>query len=154
MDELGLPFENFDHYGRYRTTETVLDLEATEQNVDKKGKSLGPVNHEVSLDTSGTIANSGDERLDGRVSDPREMLSRLAGSDRVRQIFVRHVFRYYLGRNETLNDARTLQEADRAYVESGGSFKALLVSLLTSDSFLFRSATASTEQSISSGAPK
>lgn len=139
MDDLGLPFENFDHYGRFRSTETVLDLEATEKNVDKKGKPLGPVTREVPLDTSGLIAHSGDERLDGRIADPREMLRRIADSDRVRQVFVRHAFRYYLGRNETLAEARTLQEADRAYVESSGSFKALLIALLTSDSFLFRS---------------
>ena len=58
----------------------------------------------------------------------------------MRQVFVRHAFRYYLGRNETLADAKTLQDADRAYVASGGSFKALVVALLTSDSFLYRSA--------------
>lgn len=139
MDDLGLPFENFDHYGRFRTTETVLDLKATEENRDQKGKPLGPVMHEVSLETSGVIANSGDERLDGTVEDPRELVRRLADSDRVRQVFIRHAFRYYLGRNETLADARTLQEADHAYMESGGSFKALIVSLLTSDSFLLRS---------------
>lgn len=140
MDELGLPFENFDHYGRFRSTETVLDLEATEKNVDNKGKPLGPIMHEVSLDTSGAIANSGDVRVDGTVRDPRELVLRLADSDRVRQVFVRHTFRYFLGRNETLADARTLQQADRAYMGSGGSFKALLVSLLTSDSFLLRTA--------------
>ncbi len=140
MDDLGLPFENFDHYGRFRSTEAVLDLEATEKNVDNKGKPLGPITREVPLDTSGTIANSGDLRLDGTVRDPRELVFRLADSDRVRQVFVRHAFRYYLGRNETLSDARTLQQADRAYVESGGSFKALLISLLTSDSFLMRAA--------------
>ncbi len=56
----------------------------------------------------------------------------------MRQVFIRHVFRYYLGRNESLADAKTLQDADRAYVESNGSYKALLVSLLTSDSFLKR----------------
>lgn len=139
MDDLGLAFENFDHYGRFRTTETVLDLEATERNVDKKnGKPLGPVYREVPLDTTGLIADSGDARLDGPVKDPRELLRRLADSDRVRQVFVRHAFRFYLGRNESLADARTLQDADRAYVESGGSFKSLLVSLLTSDSYLLR----------------
>ncbi|ADB14997.1 Protein of unknown function DUF1588 [Pirellula staleyi DSM 6068] len=138
MDELGLPLENFDHYGRFRSTEAVLDLEATEKNVDNKGKQLGPITREVALDTSGTIANSGDARLDGTVRDPRELVLRLADSDRVRQVFVRHAFRYFLGRNETLADARTLQQADRSYVESGGSFKALVVSLLTSDSFLLR----------------
>ena len=140
MDDLGLAFENFDHYGRLRSTESVLDVAATELNVDKKGKSLGPVYREAPLDTTGLIDDSGDARLDGRVKDPRELLSRLADSERVRQVFVRHAFRYYLGRNETLSDARTLQEADRAYESSGGSFKALLVSLLTSDSFLYRTA--------------
>jgi hypothetical protein len=68
------------------------------------------------------------------------MVTKIANSDRARQVFVRHAFRYYLGRNETLADAKSLQDADRAYVESGGSFKALVVSLLTSDSFLYRSA--------------
>jgi hypothetical protein len=155
MDELGLPFENFDHYGRFRSTETVLDLEATEKNVDKKGKPLGPVTREVELDTSGVIAHSGDAGLDGTIADPREMLRRLANSDRVRQVFVRHAFRYYLGRNETLADARTLQDADRAYVENGGSFKALVAALLTSDSFLFRSEPAPVRpQSTSAGASR
>ena len=139
MDELGLPFENFDHFGRFRTTETVVDPDATAKNVDKKGKALGPVTRETELTTAGTVADSGDPRLDGAVKDPRELIRKLADSERVRQVFVRHAFRFYLGRNETLADARTLQEADRAYVESGGSFKALVVSLLTSDAFLYRS---------------
>ncbi len=139
MDELGLPFENFDHFGRFRTEEEVLDLEATEKNVDKKGKSLGPVYKMVKLDTRGAITESGDPKLDGPVKDPREFVTKLAESDRVRQVFVRHVFRFFLGRNETLADAKTLQDADAAYVNSGGSFKTLVLTLLTSDSFLMRS---------------
>lgn len=138
MDDLGLPFEQFDHFGRFRTTETVLDPDATAKNVDKKGNPLGPVTKEVALSTAGTIRDSGDPNLDGDVRDPREFVTKLANSARVRQVFVRHAFRYYLGRNEALADARTLQDADRAYVASGGSFKALVVSLLTSDSFLYR----------------
>ena len=92
------------------------------------------------LDTTGSIAGTGDPRLDGPVKSSHELVTRLANSDRVRQVWVRHAFRYYLGRNETLADAPTLQAADRAYVESGGSFKSLLVALLTSDSFLKRTA--------------
>jgi hypothetical protein len=141
MDELGLPFEQFDHYGRFRKTEEVLDVEATEKNVDKKGKSLGKITKQVELNTTGTIANSGDANLDGSVKDPREMIRKIAESALARQVFIRHVFRFYFGRNETLSDARTLQDADKAYLESGGSFKALLVSLLTSDSFLYRTST-------------
>ncbi len=139
MDDLGLPFENFDHYGRFRTTETVLDLEATAKNVDKDGKSRGPIHHEVELNSKGLISYSGDAILNGPVNNPREMIQRLAKSDRVRQVFIRHAFRYFLGRNETLADAKTLQQADKDYVDSQGSFKALVVSLLSSDSFLKRS---------------
>jgi hypothetical protein len=43
-----------------------------------------------------------------------------------------------MGRNEMMSDSRTLIAMDNAYVESEGSFKELLVSLLTSDSFLYR----------------
>ncbi|MDX1947574.1 MAG: DUF1588 domain-containing protein [Pirellulaceae bacterium] len=138
MDELGLPFENFDHFGRFRTTETVHDPEATAKNVDKKGQPLGPVTREVELLTTGLIADSGFAALDGPVADPRELVTKIAASERARQVFVRHVFRYFLGRNESLSDARTLQAADRAYVESDGSFRALVTALLTSDSFLYR----------------
>jgi len=134
MDELGLPFEDVDHYGRPRLAEQVLDLEATAKSKDKKAK----VYRGVPNDTTGRIDFSGDPKLDGPVKDAPEMLRRLAESDRVRQVFIRHVFRYFLGRNETPGDAVTLQEADKAYLESGGSFKALLVSLLSSESFLYR----------------
>jgi hypothetical protein len=44
-----------------------------------------------------------------------------------------------MGCNETPGEGATLQEADRVYVQSGGSFKELVVSLLTSESFLYRS---------------
>jgi len=147
MDNLGLPFENFDHYGRFLASEPVLDTEATAQNVDKKGNPLGEVFREVALDTSGAIELTGDPKLDGPVKDPRELVTRLASSDRCRQVWIRHAFRYYLGRNETLADAATLQAADRAYLDSGGSFRALLVSLLSSDSFLSRASAALSDNS-------
>jgi hypothetical protein len=37
-----------------------------------------------------------------------------------------------------LSDSKTLIDADNAYVNSGGSFRAVIVSLLTSDSFIYR----------------
>jgi len=115
MDPLGLPFEMYNHLGMVRESD--------------QGK---PV------DRSGEISLSGDAALDGPVKNPAEMIKKLASSDRVTQVFVRHVFRFWMGRNETLNDAPILQEAYRAYKESDGSMKALLTSLLTSDAFLYR----------------
>ncbi|MDB4531789.1 DUF1588 domain-containing protein [Akkermansiaceae bacterium] len=92
----------------------------------------------VPVDTSGELRGTGNPALDGPVEDAIDLVNRLAKSERVRQSFVRHAFRFWMGRNETLNDSPTLIAADRAYTENGGSFKALLVSLLTSDSFLYR----------------
>jgi hypothetical protein len=138
MDELGLPFENVDHYGFPQRAEEVLDLEATEAARTKTRDKKAKVYRLAPLDTTGLIAFSGDPSIDGPVRDAPEMLRRLAGSERVRQVFVRHAFRYFLGRYETPGDAVTLQEVDAAYVKSGGSFKALLVALLSSESFLYR----------------
>lgn len=114
MDPLGLPFEQFDDFGRFRDAEL-----------------------ERPVDTKGEIA-VGVEEIDGPVANPFELLDRLANSTHVEQVFVRHVFRYFLGRNETIDDAPTLIDAHRAYRENGGSMKALVSSLLTSDSFLYR----------------
>lgn len=146
MDELGLPFEQFTHYGVFQKAELVVDADATAKNVDKKGQPISKVFTTVPLNTSGEIAHTGDPKLDGPVKDSYELVRRLADSERVRQVFVRHAFRYFMGRNESLADARTLQEADRAYVTSGGSFKSLVISLLTSDSFLYRSSPTATAQ--------
>ena len=115
MDPLGLPFEMYNHLGLRRLSEL--------------GK---PV------DSSGEIIESGDPALDGPVKDALEMIGKLSKSERVEQVFVRHVFRFWMGRNETLEDAPTLQAAHRAYKENDGSMKALLTSLLSSDAFLYR----------------
>jgi hypothetical protein len=72
------------------------------------------------------------------VKDAFDLIDRLAKSPRVRQSFIRHAFRFFMGRNEMLSDSRTLMEADKAYLQSSGSFRAVVVSLLTSDSFLYR----------------
>lgn len=119
MDPLGLPFEMYNHLGMVR---------------DKNPSN----NWGHPVDTTGEIVISGDPTLDGLVKDPVEMIQKLANSERVNQVFVRHVFRYWMGRNETINDAPILQNAYRAYRDNNGSMKALLTSVLTSDAFLYR----------------
>ncbi len=138
MNNTGLPFEQFDGFGRFRTTERVVDPEATAKNVDGKGKSKGPLFRDVAVDTTGSIAHVGDPSLEGDVKNPIEFVKKLAGSERVEQVFVRHAFRYWLGRNETPGDAGSLQAAHKAYRANQGSMKALITALLASESFLYR----------------
>lgn len=90
------------------------------------------------MDSSGELSGTGDPSLDGEVSSAVDLMHRLAKSDRVRQSFIRHVFRFWMGRNETLDDSPTLMAMDKAYLDSDGSLKELLVALVTSDSFLYR----------------
>jgi hypothetical protein len=120
MNPLGYAFEIYDDFGRYRTEESL-----------SKGDTK-PVNAKSELVDTNEMA------LDGEFKDALELIHRLAESDKVRQCMIRHVFRYFMGRNELLSDSKTLIAADRAYLESGGSFNALLISILSSDSFLYR----------------
>ena len=138
MNDLAYPLEQYDHFGRFRLEEQVLDLEATVKNTDKKGKSVGPVMRNVKLNTAGVIAHVGDPSLEGDIMNPAELMKKLAASERVEQVFIRHCFRYWLGRNESPGDAATLQSIHKAYRSSGGSMKSLITSLLSSESFLYR----------------
>ena len=124
----------------FRTTEEVVDKENTNdpKNLDESGKPKGTKYTTAPLDTTGVLDGTGDPELDGSVKDPYDLIRRLAASERVEQVFVRHVFRFFMGRNETVEDGPVLVAAHRAYRDSGGSLKALLTSLLTSDSFLYR----------------
>jgi mono/diheme cytochrome c family protein len=137
MNPLGLPFELFDDFGRYRTQEP---LEHAENIIGKTPgpKTDFPIYKTLPVDPRGVLDSTGVPALDGEVKDAFDLIDRLAKSPRVRQSIIRHAFRFYMGRNEMLSDSRTLIEADQAYVQSGGSFKAVIVSLLTSDSFLYR----------------
>ncbi|MEM6274619.1 MAG: DUF1588 domain-containing protein [Myxococcota bacterium] len=112
LDGIGMAFEQFDDFGVYRTSEAG-------EPVDTRAELLG-------------------SDVDGDVSGPVELSQRLAESDQVRQCMVRQAFRFYMGRNENYADACTLSAMDEAYQNTGGSFRALIRALATSDSFRYR----------------
>ena len=147
MNPLGNTFEMYDDFGRFRTAEY---LEYPEHLITKRPDEAKDRNHLLDLrdiyktlpvDSSGHLAGTGDTSLDGDLTGAVDLAERLSKSRRVRQSIIRHAFRYFLGRNEFLSDSKTLIDAEQAYVENGGSFDAVIVSLLTSDSFIFRKPT-------------
>lgn len=134
MNPLGLPFELYDDFGRFRIEEPI---EHPDNVIGKKNKFFN-VYKTLPVDPSGELRGTGNPALDGKVKDAFDLIDRLSKSARVRQSIIRHAFRFYMGRNEMLSDSQTLIDAEKAYVESGGSFKAVVLSLLTSDSFIYR----------------
>ena len=143
MNPLGYSFEIFDDFGRYRLQESLEHPD----NLVKKGPDKA-ANHvdlrdtykNLPVDAKGYLRGTGDTALDGEIKDAIDLAERLGKSARVRQSIIRHAFRYFMGRNEFLSDSKTLIDADMAYLKSGGSFNAVILSLLTSDSFLYRKA--------------
>lgn len=148
MNPLGYVFEEFDDFGRFRRQEAIEYPEniIKTETVRSKGEHGVFKNYKVNIyktkpvDSTGFLLGTGDKSLDGPVKDVRDLMTRLGKSERVRQVFIRNVFRYFMGRNETLTDSQTLINAEKAYLESGGSFTELMVSILTSDSFIYRKA--------------
>ncbi|MEM6956274.1 MAG: DUF1588 domain-containing protein [Myxococcota bacterium] len=113
MDPLGLPFEQFDHVGRFRTME--------------QGR---PVETHGALDSSGTDT-------DGEVSDPIDLTQRLAESGVVRQCFVAHAFEYWIGEKPSGSVGCALADADGAFAE-GQDLVGLVAAFFASDAFLLR----------------
>jgi hypothetical protein len=114
LDPPGLALEAYDAYGRYRSTQF--------------GKPI---------DAGGVLTGTAD--ADGPFKDAVDLSRRLAGSTTVEQCFVRHAFRYYMGRQEDGFDGCGLDTAVRAYASGAGDLHALVASLFTSSSFLDRS---------------
>ena len=136
MNPLGIPFEMFDDFGRFRAAES---LEHPDNIIAAAKTKYGAETYKTAAySTAGNITGTGESAVDGEVKNALDMIDRLAKSERVRQSIIRHAFRFYMGRNEMLSDSQTLIDADRAYVKSGGSFKEVIVSFLTSDSFIYR----------------
>ena len=143
MDPLGLAFESYDDFGRFRTIEQIEHPENLIQDAKQAERRDGiqvATYKSLPVVTTGVLSGTGEEALDGPVANSIELVEKLALSARVRQSIIRHAFRFFLGRNETLADSKTLIDAEKAYLENHGSFDAVIVSLLTSDSFIYRKA--------------
>ncbi len=141
MNPLGNTFEMYDDFGRFRTEELLEHPDNLIKKMPDKGSpqmDLRDIYKTLPVEAKGRLVGTGDANLDGDIKDAMDLTDRLAKSVKVRQSIIRHSFRYFMGRNEFLSDSKTLMDADGAYVKSGGSFDAVIVSLLTSDSFIYR----------------
>ena len=78
------------------------------------------------------------EDLNGTYETPFEFVEALGSSRLARRGFIRHAFRFFMGRHETMADQCTLAEMEAA-LEARGSFVDMIAALAASDTFARRS---------------
>jgi hypothetical protein len=113
FDPLGFAFEPYDAIGRYRTTEN--------------GKAINS-----KTEISSTVA------LDGPVDDAVDMIQKLAGAAEVQRCVATQWLRFALGRDDTPDDAPSLDEAVKGLQAGSGKLADLLSALAQSDSFRYQ----------------
>jgi hypothetical protein len=114
INPLGFPFESFDAIGRFRT-------EDSGQPVDTRSDAL----------IGGTRA---------QVAGALELADALAANAEVHACYVRHWLEFAHGRPDAADDAALIDRLAQESLAQGSSIESLIVSLVTSRSFLSRSA--------------
>ena len=115
MDPIGFAFESFDAVGQYRTTENG-----------------------ATIILSGNVAAAADPALNGAFTGVRELATKLAASDQVRDCVATQWFRYAAGRTEEVPDGCSLTNLQDAFGASGGDLADLVVAMTQTDAFWYR----------------
>ena len=105
MDPLGLPFENFDALGRYRTHDDTLPIDP------------------------------GGEFNGNKVSDARALGRALSTDASVARCLVRKYYAYALGHQERDVDGGVLNGLFATFEASGFNFRELVLAIATSEAF-------------------
>ncbi len=114
MNSLGYAFELYNHAGFEREWD-----------------------HSGAPDGTTVIDNLPDPDLNRAYASPMELVQAIATSPYARRGFVRHAFRYFMGRDEVMADGCTLAEMEDA-LNRTGSFLSMLEALISSETFEYR----------------
>jgi hypothetical protein len=115
IDPLGFGLENYDQFGRYRSEENFL-----------------------AIDASGAIVASPDPTIDGPFTTPFELAQRLSTSRAVQDCLATHWYRFVMGRVEQEADSCSIGQVQSRFSQAGGDLKELLIGLTLTDAFRYR----------------
>jgi hypothetical protein len=124
MDPIGLGFGHFDASGQYQ---------ATDANGQPDPGSMLPA-----IDATGTVNPFFTGDLSVSFDGAPDLAQKLATSDRVQECFALQEMRYGLSRVESVNDACSAQQIYQSFSTSGFNLQALLVAVVRSDAFRYR----------------
>ena len=123
IDPLGLPFENYDAVGQYRTTEHWVDPNTQ-------------MAYDTPIDASGAVVG-----VTGTAANGAELVSLLAQAKEVNTCFAAHWLNFGYGRSlGSDDDACNQQSINTAFANAGYNVKQLLLALTQTDGFLYRPA--------------
>lgn len=111
MDPVGIAFEHYDSIGRSASS---------------------PVN------ARGQFNRGTASTLEGTFDGPVQMMQMLADDRSIHQCFATQVTRYALNRSEQAEDACSLSEVSKSFIEQKLSLKSLILAVIASDAFLYR----------------
>jgi hypothetical protein len=122
MDPIGFGFGNFDATGAYQAT-------------DANGlPGVFPA-----IDASGQVNPMAAGQLSTTFTDAVDLVTQLSTAEQTRECFALQEFRYALSRMETANDACSAQEVFAAFSGSAYNVQTLLLAVVASDAFRYRS---------------
>jgi hypothetical protein len=122
IDPLGLPFENYDAIGRYRSSEVWTDP-------------MSGMTYDTPIDASGSVPG-----VAGTAKNAVELVRLLASSETVQNCFASHWMRFGYGRSLDDADSCNRDSVQSAFKRSGYNVKQLLVALTQTDAFRYRAA--------------
>ncbi len=127
IDPWGIPLENFDATGRWRSHRSVLE------RITKGGRegAYRLVTSKTPIEAESTLANG--TSLVGFASLKAHLMKHEKG--RFARAFVRHILAYALGRDLEIIDQQTVDTLVSRFIASGYQIDELLVAIAKSDAF-------------------
>jgi hypothetical protein len=121
IDPVGLPFENYDAIGQYRSSEKWTDPNSN-------------VTYDTTIDASGAVPG-----VEGSAANAVELVQKLAESETAQDCFAEHWMQFAYGRSLDDADDCNTQSVRAAFKASNYNVKQLLLALTQTDAFLSRS---------------
>ena len=130
VDPIGLGLEQFDAIGQFREKFHVI-IPPTRDEQQRKIKTK-PTEYDLDIDLTAEIVGVPESSF----RNPRELGEVLASADSCRKCIVKQLFRYALGREETLADRAAIDRIVERFEGSDFRFQELVLALVGSKSFL------------------
>jgi hypothetical protein len=126
MDPIGLGFGFFDATGAY-------------QPDDANGFQTAPPGGFPAIDATGQVVPMYKTEFSTTFNGATDLAHQLAGATQTQECFALQEFRYALSRVESMDDACSAQAVFQAFASSGLTIEKVLVAIVGSDAFRYRS---------------